>query len=135
MAVSTRKVIGDYRELLRDWQRIYEVAGMRDRNALLRDWQAALQALSYLEVLKVNTTMSSDPMVEVSGRYSITRRNTDLVMIDVERLWQERVAKEGKCLHAFIDTQEGFNFLYCGAQSERILVSGIIRVTCTRPDP
>jgi hypothetical protein len=135
MALSTRKVIGEYRDLVRDWQRIYEVAGMRDRNELLRSWQVALQALSYLEVLKVGTTMSSDPMVEVSGRYSITRRNTDLVMIDVERLWQERVAKEGRCLHALIDTTEGFNFLFSGVQSERILVSGIIRVTCTRPDP
>jgi len=135
MTLSTRKAIGDYRDLLRDWQRIYEVAGMRDRNALLRDWQVALQALSYLEVLKAGTTMSSDPMVEFSGRYSITRRNTDLVMIDVERLWQERVAQEGRCLHSIIDTQEGFNFVFCGVQSDRILLSGILRVTCTRPDP
>ncbi len=132
--MSKRLLEDAYAKELNDWQRIYQLAGMRERAACLDAWRKALKLLGYFEMLRSRTTWSSDPMVELGGRYSIWKRNTNLVMIDMERLWGEQVATAPRCMHAFRDTTDGFELLFAAVPGDEYVISGRLLVTCSRTE-
>lgn len=122
----------DLIDLTQSWLYAYAVAGRVERYDMCRQMRDALESLRYFKVIKVEETFSNDPMVEFTGRFSLSRRVREYVKLDIINLCKSKLGFDDRTRISFVDTEEGFNFRFLTMVNEDQCFTGVVYVSGTR---
>ncbi|MCW5937142.1 MAG: hypothetical protein KIT11_07545 [Fimbriimonadaceae bacterium] len=114
--MSTKLEPAAFKKKLDDLLAIYEQADNWGRQDASKRLQASLRRLHYLEVTRATVTTKTDPMIEMRGRFMVSRRVIDLVLIDLQTVWNDTTAGDEEAYHCFVITEDGFGARFASVQ-------------------
>lgn len=105
-----------------------DFAGVRERNLFLNDLRTALNRLPYFNINKAGITYGNDPMVEIWGKYSVTRRHIDMVKLDLINVIEQDVADDRSWYYSLVGRDEGFQFRFLCRLDNNCFVTALVHV-------
>lgn len=129
---SRAVTLSEFGQEAKGWRDRFGSASPRVRPAHLDQWKTALARLEYLELRRVSVGENEEEMARIDASFSLSRRNRDLAMIDMMRLWDEVMADHDRSIHALTITDDGFILRYAMVDHDHYTLSGKINVTCSR---
>jgi len=129
---SVKSSVSEFTKNAEDWLAAWALADHNQRTDFFYKWKNALRVLQYFEVLQGRATVNNLPMLYISGAFYVTKRHEDLVMIDLETVWNEYIVQGSRSRHAFTTTNEGFEMYWTVAPQNNYVINGVLQVTAKR---
>jgi hypothetical protein len=92
------------------------------------DWNSALARIHYVKAGRFSIADSLGAMVKVRGGVQVRGPLFEMSRPDIERVWQEDVAKGLRAFHAIEDRQGGYDFHFAALDDRDQYVTGTLTV-------
>ena len=132
MSESVKSSVSEFCKNAEDWLRAFPIANRNQRTEFYYSFKNALKVLQYFEVLKGRATVNDMPMLYLVSAFYVSKRHEDLVMIDLETVWNKYVVQGCRARHAFTTTDSGFEMHWAVAPQNSYVINGVLQVTAKR---
>lgn len=132
MSDSVKSSLREFTSNTEDWLAAFPIADHNQRTEFFYQFKNSLRILQYFEVLQGKATVSNIPMLYISGAFYVVKRHEDLVMIDLETVWNDYMVRDNRARHAFTTTDYGFDMHFVVAPQNNYVINGVLQVSAKR---
>ena len=129
---SVKSSVKEFKKNAEDWLDAFPIADHKQRTNFFYTFKNALKILHYFEVMQGRVTVKNSPMLSISGAFYVVKRHEDLVMLDLETVWNQYIVSGGRARHSFTTTDAGFDMLFAVTPSNNYVLNGVLKVTAKR---
>ena len=129
--MSTRTGFIDFEREVYSWVEAFNVAEKDQRSTFYHRFKAEMQVMRYLVVHQGKVTVLRHPMLEILASFKVVKRHEDLVKLDLQTVWGF-MAGEDPAIHAFAQTERGFDMLFAVRPGNGFVMSGVLQISSER---
>lgn len=132
MRESVKSSVREFEKNAEDWLAAFPIADHKQRTNFFYTFKNALKVLRYFEVMQGRVTVKNLPMLNISCAFYVSKRHDDLVMLDLETVWNRYIVSGGRARHSFTTTDKGFDMHFAVTPSNNYVLNGVLKVTAKR---